>query len=252
MSGEEKTKTAAELWLERSKAYFDVAKQLVLGVIVLVVVCYPPAIGNWINGTGVTKGKFFGFEWETKLNNTDAELRQAQADKLNLEGQLKVARTQFEEQSKLLELLKRELSRADADKIASALSATTKIIADTQNVIYTAQQNSASAQRTIAANSNLLTQDRSAGSWVLLVGSDATKEAAQDEVARARSKDYRNVRIIHNKNVYRTGILYSDRKAAFDDLPAAKINLRKDAYVLSMDQFCPNREDKSDVIECGG
>lgn len=240
------------LSLEKIKGWFDLAKQAVLGLVVLAVIFYPPVIGHWIGGTGVAKGKLFGFEWETKLTNTDQELQKAQADKLKLEDQLTVARAEFKKQSELLESVQRKAQDpADTARIATALSATTRILADTQSVITATQLNSQSAQRTIAANSNLIAPDSAAGSWVLLVGSDATKQAAQDEVARARAKDYRNVRIIYNKGVYRTGVLYADRKAAFDDLPAAKVNLRKDAYVLSMDQFCPNRTDKPDLIECG-
>jgi hypothetical protein len=252
VAGEQERQAAANLSLESIKAFFDVGKQAVLGLVVLAVIFYPPVIGLWIGWTGVAKGKLFGFEWETKLTNTDQELQKAQADKLKLEDQLALARAEFKKQSELLQSVQgKPQDPADSARIASAISATTKILADSQTVINAAQQNSQSAQRTIAANSNLLAQDGAAGSWVLLTGSDTTKAAAQDEVARANAKGYRNARIIHSRSVYRTGILYPDRKAAFDDLPGAKVNLRKDAYVLSMDQFCPNREDKPDLIECG-
>lgn len=245
-------------WMETVKALLDLARQFLLAAVVLVVVIYPAGIGSWITATGVPKANFFGVGWETKFVKTDEDLQQSQADKLQLADQLKLANASLEKQKEVIVALQSDPAARPLpnDQVAKVLDASAKLVAQNQTVIKEAQANTQAAQQTIVANSKLVATAQQNDTvppspWAILAGSDPTETAARDEVRRAKNAGFANVKLIHNRGVYRTALIYPDRQTAAAALPNAKANLRQDAYVVSMDKFCPNRQDTQDLIECG-
>jgi len=241
--------------LETAKALLDLARQCVIGLVVLVLILYPEAIGGWITKTGITKGKLFGLEWETQLSQTDEALQQSQADTLQLQDQLKAANQQVSDQKKLIEALQSGANAPSSAEIARTVDATSKLVADGQNLIATTQQNAQVAQKALVANSSLVAPEQtaqSASSWAIITGSDTSSAAAQDEIKRATAAGFLTVKLIHSRGVYRTAIIYPDRQSATQALSGVKSKLRPDAYVVSMDKLCPNAQESGNQIECGG
>jgi hypothetical protein len=249
-------------WLEIAKGVFDVAKQCVIGLVILIVIFHPAGIGKWVEGTGLAEGEFLGLKWKKELKKTDSALIASVADKNELAEQLKLANDNLKKQSDLLNQLRDKAASPQADAhLVEVITTASKLIDQNQNALAAAQRSTQVAQQAIIANSDIVTrtQDTDAttqSQWAILAGSAPTAEAASQALQRPQGAGFPNARLFHNRGVYRTVLLFPDRKSAADALENVKDKVRPDAYMVELDKWCANyRRSPNDgatkPVECG-
>jgi hypothetical protein len=87
--------------------------------------------------------------------------------------------------------------------------------------------------------------------WAILAGSTPSESGGLTDVQRVRNAGFTGVKLIHNRNAYRAAIMYHDRKRADADLSLVKERVQPDAYIVTMEGFCPRgREQRPSFIEC--
>jgi hypothetical protein len=92
----------------------------------------------------------------------------------------------------------------------------------------------------IASQSTLLAQD-TGFSWGIIVGADATPNAALDEVRRVQKALGKQATLIRCNNWIRTVILVSDRRDAIQVLQSAQRKVRSNSYLVDMRIWCPGK-----------
>lgn len=127
------------------------------------------------------------------------------------------------------------------------------LVAENKSAIDKSRGTTAAAQRAILANSSLLQSD---SPWLIMIGSDPSPEQAQDERKKASGQGFENVSIYKNRSRYRTALFYKSRQEAADAFGNVKANLADDAYMVSLDKFCPRGagakpDAASGFVDCG-
>jgi hypothetical protein len=237
--------------LEVTKGFFDLLKQVAIVAVIALLFVNPSGVGHTLEKVGITEGDLFGLKWKTNFLKTDAQFQQALADKDQLSERLKQTNgilTQFV-------ALEHSAPLITDSRITGLLASAKAALGQNTSTVDASQQNTQAAQQTVINNTPLAARadtadTRAASQWVVLTGSDKTEDAANDEINRARRAGFQNAKIIHNRGVFRTGLVYDDRESAVTALPAAKV-VRGDAYLVSMEKWCPRpREVRADFLEC--
>ena|ERR1700737_3410881 len=245
--------------LDIAKSAFDLSKQVLIAVVLLFLVFYPAAIGGALDKMGITEGDIWGLKWKKEFKRTDDALQQSQADQDRLSAQLKLANETIQKQAQIIVSLqsKPTAGAPESDpRVGAVVKAANDLIGQNQSTINATRQNSQAIQQTIVSNTQLVARaqegDSTPAQWVILTGSDPSEAAAMDEVKRAKDAGFDAVKMIHSRGVYRSGIVYRDRQIAAAALDSVRSKTRQDAYIVSMEKFCPNgREVRPDFIECG-
>jgi len=89
--------------------------------------------------------------------------------------------------------------------------------------------------------------------WSIIAGGDIDLEAATYEKNKAEKNGFKDVRIWLRNGSYRTCIgKYDSNTAALDDLFDTKEKLNKTAYVVRLDQWCPNKgfDEAQGIVTC--
>jgi hypothetical protein len=245
----------AKHWMEVGKTFFELCKQFALAAIIVLLLVHPAAIGTALTHMGISEGDFWGLKWKKSLEKTDDALQQAIADKDKLSDQLRLANTKIEEQAQLL---------ATLQPASPGLNAARLLVDQNRLAISNVQQNTQMAQQTLAVNSQLVAsleqrppiqqqQIRLAPPpWAILAGSYPNEAAATAEAQQARAAGFEGARVVKNRGVFRVAVLYADRQVATDQLPAARVKLRPDSYLVSMEKWCVEPRIGPTMIECAG
>lgn len=244
--------------LDLAKSAFEVLKQILIAIVLASLIFYPSGIGYALDRIGISEGDLWGLKWkkelkqaERNLKNTDGALQQAQADKDNLTGQLRLANETIEQQGRVIAMLQSHApAAAPSAEVSRVVDAGKELIVQNRKAIDDTQKNLQAAQQVIVANSQRLAP---AGSdWLVLAGSDTTEQAAMDEVRKARNAGFDKVKVFKNRGMYRTAIVFDDRQDAADVLPSVKDKVRDSAYIVSRDKWCPAPTNVSEtLVNCG-
>jgi hypothetical protein len=246
--------------LDLAKTVFELFKQVLVAVILFLLVFYPASIGGALDRMGITEGDMWGLKWKKELKKTDDALQQSQADKDRLAERLKLANQTIKDQGEVVDELQSGPGGAGSqptEKVAKVIESAKKIVDQNQTALSATQQSTQAIQRTIVSNSQLVAraqenEPQASSAWVILTGSDPLEADAVVEAQRAKAAGFAGVKVIHNRGAYRTGIIYPERQAAAAALDDVKAKTRDDAYIVSMEKWCPSRRDvRPDLIECG-
>jgi len=91
------------------------------------------------------------------------------------------------------------------------------------------------------------------GHWGIVAGADRKKEAALYELNRLLETGYENVQLWKKEDWYRTMVVYQNKSEAEKQLPALKRRFRESAYIVNLNEWCPNpKEVDEGVFECRG
>jgi len=91
------------------------------------------------------------------------------------------------------------------------------------------------------------------GRWAIDAGADREKEAAMYELNKLQGSGYENVQLWVKDDWYRTMIVYQNKSAADQQLPALKRRFRESAYIINLNEWCPNPTEVDEgVFECRG
>lgn len=86
------------------------------------------------------------------------------------------------------------------------------------------------------------------GAWVIVTGGDVTLDDALPEVKKAGDAGYDPVAIYKRSNYFRTVIgSFPDRQTAERVAVAVRARVKDDAYVVSLNTWCPNAGQRSDA-----
>ncbi len=155
---------------------------------------------------------------------------------------------QIKNQLTFIETLKLRMDASEQEQASQLVAAGNALIEENQKGIIEANIATLSAQKVIIANSQLIPTN---SQWIILVGSDTTLESAEHEVTQATKKGLANVKLFKKRGVFRTALVYPNRQEAADALADAKAGTRSDAYMVSLEKWCPNQSDAtSDVVDC--
>ncbi len=89
------------------------------------------------------------------------------------------------------------------------------------------------------------------GRWGIVAGADREKEAAMYELNRLLETGYDNVQLWIKDDWYRTVIVHQNKSAAEQQLLALKRRFRESAYIINLNEWCPNpKEVEEGVFEC--
>ena len=90
------------------------------------------------------------------------------------------------------------------------------------------------------------------GAWGVIVGGGKTLEASSFEAQRARNSGYAEVLVYNRRGYYRTVVQFSNRSDARAALPDLRKRIRRSAYIVNLDRWCPGGQDRDGYSECPG
>lgn len=228
-------------WAERlshAKDGLDIARQLVIVTVIVVLIFQPAAFKTTLAALGIKKLGIAGAELEVAQEASektgDAAQRLEEATKTTKAtlAQLDAAiqSTNNEEQKKKL-----EEAKADLRKTLEATS-------NAEETLNT----SLAAQSTILQN--VEPQDvQASGAWGIVISADKEKGEAQHEVGKAQGLGYQNVKVYDRQKWLRTVVEFSN----FAEAQAALTKLRalhNSAYLVNINKWCPSRSEQGNGI----
>ena len=172
-----------------------------------------------------------------RLDATDSALQKSNVVSDRLTLQLKRANQTIEQQVGLLNSLQSKPQELSQMNVPALVDLSKNLVAQNERTISAALQDNEASQVVIAANSQLVTDSH--GQWVILAGSAPDETSARKSVEQAKATRFPGATVIRNHGVYRTAIVYGDRQAASSALSLVKEKVRPDAYLTSMEKWCP-------------
>jgi len=233
-------------WAERlshAKDGLDIARQLVIVTVIVVLIFQPAAFKTTLAALGIKKLGIAGAELEVaqeaseKTGDAAQRLEEATKSTKSTLAQLDAAiqSTNNQEQKKKLEEAKADLSK------------TLEATSNAEETLNT----SLAAQSTILQN--VEPQDvQASGAWGIVISADKEKGEAQHEVGKAQGLGYQNVRVYDRQKWLRTVVEFSN----FAEAQAALTKLRalhNSAYLVNINKWCPSRSEQGNGIwQCPG
>ncbi|MDQ0315852.1 hypothetical protein [Amorphus orientalis] len=89
--------------------------------------------------------------------------------------------------------------------------------------------------------------------WGIVFGSELTEDAAEQMLSRAEESgsSLPAMRLYRRNGFYRGVAELPTYAAALQDLPDIRERVRSDAYIISLDQWCPGPRSDQGTVECG-
>ena len=210
---------------------------LVLAVLLLAL---PETLNSVLVKAGFEEGSVVGFKWKSKLVSSDASLKEANATISDLQKK------------------NQELSKAltDATTIGNApelKARLAKLQVENEKLEQTVKQVQSSVNSTISSNAQFVKQalvSADTKRWGIVYSGDSTLEGAKYETETiARNLQIPNAAVYLRQGSYRSVSVLTDRSLAEEVLVKAK-KRRQDAYIVTMEGWCPKVTERSGFFEC--
>jgi hypothetical protein len=148
------------------------------------------------------------------------------------------------------EILKPKLDEYRANKVQiTTLAAKAEPTEAEKQQIAKLQETNEVYEQSLVTTSNSESA-RNPEEWLIIAGGDATIEAAQDELNKAK-KISSEARIYKKGNMYRTVIPnFFSRTEAINRLPDVKRDVNSGAYVVTLNNWCRNVQDNGAYLSC--
>jgi seryl-tRNA synthetase len=216
-------------------------RDFTLFALAFLLLLFPKAFNTVLVNAGFEEGSIVGFKWKSKLIESDAALKEAQATITDLRSQLdKMSQTLTDAHAKLNDpSLKDQISKLDEEnkQLKTASSSV-----------------EASVAATIASNASLVEKAHDATSsntvWGVVFGGDAKLDVAKYEVEVTAPKlGLPNASVYFRQGYYRSVSVVGNRSDA-ERVRYAATKKRPDAYVVDMSTWCPRNNEKPGYREC--
>ncbi|WP_417067956.1 hypothetical protein [Niveibacterium terrae] len=206
----------------------------------LLLLFFPKTLNTVLTSAGFDEGSIVGFKWKARLVETDDALKSAKTTIETLQAQLIQAND--------------ALANVAAAVPSGDLKQKTQLVEKAgRNVLAAAEGATDAARSTIAANANLVERAQmtipSPGGWAVIFGSDKSRQAAQDEIARAAKIGIRDARIYLRNGYFASIAVVPTREEAAEYLLIAK-TFRSDAYTTRFTTWCISPTQRDGYIEC--
>lgn len=149
--------------------------------------------------------------------------------------------------TKELEKINAELKER-AQQAEQTLAKKSEALAKAEPILQQASEGKAVTKEE-AERSLAVIQKASGSRWVVVSG-DTALDAAQFEVKRANKNGYPNDSIYLRQNSYRTVIEFPNEATAQEKLPDIRSKLNQGAYLINLEQWCPNAQQRDGYFQC--
>lgn len=211
-----------------------------LVLLAMLLVAFPSALNDILMRAGFEEGSVVGFKWKAKLVQSDESLKAAQDTIASLQEQLKKSNE--------------ALAAANGSIQNGELRASLQAVERSGREVAAATVKAQSAVRaTISSNAFLVEKAQAAmpdtGQLGVVFGSDASLDAANDEIRRATRKGIAGSEVFLRNGFYASIAVVESRQQASDYLKLAR-TFRPDAYITRMASWCKSGERKNGFTEC--
>jgi hypothetical protein len=212
-------------------------------LIMLLLLFLPTKINDLLVKAGFEEGSFVGIKWKAGLAQSDLSLKEAQATITSL-------RTQLDSLTAVLQQAQESINDPALTKKI------TQINKDTRALTNSSLQMQTSVQRTISSNATMVKSAQQVVNggtgWGVVFSADVTLEAAKYEIdRRAPRAGISGAEIFYRQRSYRSVKILNDRDQAEALLRTAKA-LYPDAYIVPMNTWCSDAEEKEGYRLCKG
>jgi hypothetical protein len=241
MSGQpDQSKGTMERLLAVGKDLFALLRDGSLFLLALLLLAFPKFLNDVLTSAGFEEGSVVGFKWKARLVETDDALKTANATVESLQAQLKQAND--------------TLAAATAAVPSGELRSQILAVEKSGRRLAEATVNASDVARsTIAENAPLVQRAKgivsSTGAQAVVMGSDRTLSAAEDEVRRATKAGITNVSVYFRNGYYATLSIVDSRDRATEYLQIAR-TFRPDAYIARIGSWCKSPVPREGYTEC--
>lgn len=237
---QDQSKGAIERSLAVGKDLFALLRDGSLFLLALLLLAFPRFLNDVLTSAGFEEGSVVGFKWKARLVETDDALKTAKATIDSLQAQLKQAND--------------ALASATAAVPSGELRNQIQAVEKSGRQLAEATVNASEAARsTITENAPLVERAQSVvsstGAQAVIIGSDRTLSAAQDEVRRATKAGITNVSVYFRNGYYATLSVVDSRDKATEYLRIAR-TFRPDPYIARMGSWCTSPVPREGYTEC--
>lgn len=237
---QDQSKGNIERWLSVGKDLFALLRDGSLFFLALLLLFFPKFLNDVLTNAGFEEGSIVGFKWKASLVETNEALTTANSTIETLQAQLKKANDALAAATAAVP------SGELRSKLESVEKSGRKVAESTANaselVRSTISQNAPLVERAQIATSG-------AGAQAVVMGSDRTLEAAQDEVRRATKAGITNVSVYFRNDYFATLSVVDSRERAVEYLQIAR-QFRPDAYVTRLSSWCFSPTARDGYTEC--
>jgi biopolymer transport protein ExbB/TolQ len=164
-------------YLETAKSLFDVIKQLLIIAILVSLVLFPSFIGHTLERMGIQEADIWGVKWKRNFVNTDRALVETQAENGALIQKLQRANDTL---AALADSEGESASPREAGARPPIVEEAKRVVEQNTEALNRAKDVAQSAQKTIVANSPLISRAQELGyagtsQFGIVVGSDVTE-----------------------------------------------------------------------------
>ncbi len=226
--------------LSNTKEIIAILKDVLIFLLIMLILIFPSKFKDYLLAAGVTKVNWGGVEWQPSLASSDLNLKDAKLTIGDLSHRL-------DSSNRLLIRIKDFIPNGPMKaEIVSANSKNVSTLSEIKNV-------QSAIQHTISSNAVIVNkvQDElnNGGVWGVVFASDASIEAAQDEIRYAKSHNIPNTSIYLRHGSYASVSVVNTKDEANQVLKKAGIR-RSDAFIVPMETWCPNANSKNGYLDC--
>ncbi len=210
-------------------------------LLAVLLIALPATFNDILQKAGFEEGSVVGFKWKTKLVESDAALKEAQATITN-----------YKEQN---EQLTKALAEAQKQSNSASLKEHLAKLTENNTQLNIASSSvAASLEATIASNAPLVQKAQAsidqATTWGVVFGGDTALDAAKYETGTVAPKlGIADALVYFRQGSFRSVAISPERSQAEQLLYKAK-GRRPDAYVVNMSTWCPRVEERVGYREC--
>ena len=215
------------------------ARDILIALLVLVVVVKPAILKSWLGALGVSKATIFGLEL------TPGSERELAATIDGLKQQRDAAIFERNSLARKAEEALREVERlkGGADP---ALARELDSIRASVSVPAASASGSSGSSWVESARQEI---ESKGGRWAVVYGGDVSLQDAQGETGWAARHGLNGATIFNRQGSFRTVVLAESPEAA-EGLLAVARKRRADAYVVNMETWCPQAEERQGYRQC--
>jgi hypothetical protein len=230
--------------LSNTKDSLEIARQLLVVIVILVLIFYPIAFKSTLSALGIKKIGLAGAELEVAQEASERTGDAAQ----RLEEAAKTTKSTLEQLDTAIKYTNNEEQKKRLEEAKANLNKTL----DATNTVEQKLNTSLDVQTSILQKVEP-GDIQASGTWGIVISAD--KELvpdAQDEVKRAQNLGYQNIKVYERQRWLRAVVEFSNFAEAQAALPRLR-SLRSSSYLVNMDKWCPSRNAQGNgVWQCVG
>ncbi|MDD5753752.1 MAG: hypothetical protein PHN45_03265 [Methylococcales bacterium] len=231
-----------KLWLENLK---------LLGIIVIIsfLVFDPPILKKWCSDGGFSECNFFG----NKLTNEqEKDFQKSAQDTGEMIFDSKVQLSNLQKNISDLEDTLKKISPSLDDRTGMILKDQIAKAEQTTSVLTSTINEHA---KNVEILNTVVDQFKLIGSWAIVFGGDPRHKDALTEIKKAKEAGFLEAKVLFRQKSFRSVIFFPSRSSAQSALEKiVSLSYQKDAYIVNLDIWCPNKLKSSDAdgdfIEC--